>query len=358
MNVRAWMASVVAAAAVAGCGPGGGAGGPGGPGGPGGEMMVKVKSAEAKIQPIEEKISLVASISANESIEVRSEMDGTVEQINFREGQPVKEGQLLIKLDTRKLDASVAEAEADFNLADTNRRRAETMLKNQTVSQQEFDQAQSAYEARKATLDLMKQQQRDARIVAPFGGIAGARLVSPGQVIARSTPLTSLVDVDPVKIEFNVPERFVGQLRVGQTVEFRVAAYPGQAFQGDVYFVAPQVDPSTRTVLVKASQANADGRLRPGMFGNLDLILRVKENAVLAPESAIIHEGDRTALFIVDGDGRAQRVDVVLGTRIAGHVEVLEGLKGGEQVIHEGIQKVFPGVKVITDEQPAAAPTA
>jgi membrane fusion protein (multidrug efflux system) len=336
--------------AVAGCG-----GQPGGHGGPPGGMRVNVRATPAALQPVEEKISLVASISANESIEVKSEVDGTVVGIHFEEGQPVKKGQLLVQLDEEKLKASVAEAEANFTLAASNRERSETMLGDRTISKQEYDQATSSYEARRATLELMKRQWRDTRILAPFSGIAGARLVSPGQVISRSTSLTSLVDIHPVKIELRVPERFLGRLLIGQTIEFRVAAYPGETFRGEVYFIDPQVDLTTRTVLVKATHPNDEGRLHPGMFGNLDLILRVKDSAVVIPESALVQQGDQASVYIIDASNLAQQVAVKIGTRLAGQLEVLEGLKGGEQVIYEGLQKIGPGAPVLADAPAGAA---
>ena len=228
-------------------------------GGPPPDMAVKVRAADAKIQPVEEKISLVATISANEMIDVKSEMDGRVEKINFEEGQPVEKGQLLIMLDQHKVEASVAQAEANYKLAESQRARAEIMMQSKAISQQEYDQAISTFEANRATVELVKQQMKDSKIFAPFDGIASARLVSPGQVISKDTPLTTLVDLDPVKIEFSVPERFLGQLQVGQAIEFHVAAYPREEFKGEVYFIDPQVDTDTRTVLVKATQPNKEG---------------------------------------------------------------------------------------------------
>ncbi|MCE9613519.1 MAG: efflux RND transporter periplasmic adaptor subunit [Lentisphaerae bacterium] len=342
--------SIAAAVALllllaAGCG-----GKPGGAGEAPGGFAVPVRAVTATRQPIEETIALVATLLPNERIQVKSEADGTVAQVNFDEGQPVTNGQLLVKLDTRKLDAAVAEAEANFQLAETNRQRAESMLQNHTISQQEFDQATATFQARRALLDLMRQQQREAAIVAPFSGIAGARQVSPGQVVSRDVVLTTLVDIDPVKVEFRVPERFLGELRVGQSIAFRVPAYPGEEFRGEVYFIDPQVDLDTRTVLVKARQPNTDGRLRPGMFGNLDLILQVKGDAVVVPERALVAEGDATFVFTVDADKKAQRVAVTVGTRQPSQVEIVAGLQGGETVIVEGLQKVQPGVPVMATE--------
>lgn len=332
--------------------------GQGGGGGPPAGMAMKVKAEAAQVGPIEETISLVASVSANEAVEVKSEVDGIIESIKFQEGQPVQKGDLLVTLDQRKLAAAMAQAEANFRLASLNRDRAELMLKNNTISQQEYDQAISTYQADEATLELTRQQLKDAKVTAPFEGLTGARVVSPGQVITRNTTITTLVDITPVKVEFRVPERFLGQLKIGQTILFKVPAYPGEVFRGQVFFVDPQVEVATRTVLVKATQANEDGRLRPGMFGNLDLVLMVREATVTVPESAILRDGESVILYTISPEGTAQLVPVELGTRTPGRVEVLKGLQGGEKVIFEGTQKIGPGAPVMNTLDAPPADTA
>ena len=308
MKMSLWMQiGLVALVATAGAGCGKKAKGPGGP--PPGTAM-RVRAEAALVGPLEESIALVASISANESIEVKSEVDGLVESVNFQEGQPVQKGDPLVTLDQSKLAAAVAQAEANFRLAQLTRERAESMLQNNTISQQEYDQATSSFQVNQATLELSRQQLKDTKVTAPFGGFTGARLVSPGQVISKSTVLTTLVDLTPVKVDIQVPERFLGQLKIGQAIAFRVPAYPGETFRGEVYFIDPQVNLATRTVLVKATQANEDGRLRPGMFGNLDLILVAKDAAVTVPESAILRNGDQAFLYTISPENSARMTPV------------------------------------------------
>jgi membrane fusion protein (multidrug efflux system) len=340
MNIARHAIAVAALALVAaGCGKKQQQGGPGGWG-------VPVKTAVAVVQPVEEKISLVATLSANEAVDIQSEMDGAVKSINFEEGQSVTNSQLLFELDTGKLDASVAEAEARFRLAEANMKRSESMVANKTISMQEHDQAVASFESARATLDLMKQQLRDSRIFAGFDGVMGARLVSPGQVIAKNTKLSTLVDTDPIKVDFHVPERFIGELRAGQAIQFTAPAYRDEPFRGEVYFIAPQVDPQNRTVWVKATAANADGRLRPGMFGNLDLILRVKDQAVIVPESAIVYQADIMFVYRVKEDQSVERIDVKTGARLPGLAEITEGVAAGDRVVVEGVQKLMPGAKI------------
>src|SRR5258705_3425099 len=175
--------------------------------GPPPNFAVQVVAVEARRQAVAENLSLVGTLTANEMVEIQSEADGAVEQINFKEGEPVEQGRLLIKLDESKLAAAAAEAEANFKLGQADFARSSELLKGKLISQQEFDQIAARFHAREATLELQKRQRKDARIYAPFAGIMGARQVSPGQVIARNTTLTWIVDLDPVKAEFNVPER-------------------------------------------------------------------------------------------------------------------------------------------------------
>ncbi|MFM1769746.1 MAG: hypothetical protein RJA22_2275 [Verrucomicrobiota bacterium] len=315
------------------------------PAGPGG-FATQVVLAEAKRQAVSETLSLVASLVADEMVEVRAETEGTIEEILFEEGAPVNKGDLLIRLDESKFTNAVTEAEANFKLSQLTYDRVQRLYAGKLISQQEFDQAAATLQANQASLDLKRRQWRDTRLVAPFAGIAGGRMVSPGQVIARNTILTWVVDLDPVKAEISVPERFLGQLAVGQKLALTVAAFPGEVFPGEVYFIAPQVDPTTRTALIKARIPNPQRRLKPGMFANLDLTLRLKDQAVVIPESAVLASGDRTIIYVAGPDDIAQIRPVQLGIRQAGIVEVTRGLEGGERVVAEGIQKVRPGGKV------------
>jgi membrane fusion protein (multidrug efflux system) len=313
-----------------------------------------VVAAVAKKESVTETLSLVGTIAANEIVELKSEVDGIVEEINFQEGQRVKKGDLLVRLEETKLKAALTEAEANFRLSQSTYDRAQQLFKDKLISQQEFDQAASTFQSSQASQDLKRRLLRDTRIVAPFSGVVSARNISPGQVIgAMTTTLTWLVDFDRVKVEINVPERFLSQLQLEQTIEISVATYGARKFQGKVYFIAPQIDPATRTALVKAEIANPKLELHPGMFANLDLTLKIRENAIVIPEIALaqLQEGDRAVVYVVEAGSTAQPHQIKLGVRLPGKVEVLEGLKGGEHVIVEGLQKIGPGAPVTEAKQ-------
>ncbi len=313
-------------------------------------MAVNVVAAEAKKQSIEDKISLVGSMAANESVEIKSEIDGAVEEIKFEEGQKVEKGQLLIAIDKSKLEASLAQAEANFKLAQTTGKRYQSLVESQAISKQEFDQAQGSLEAAKASADLVKAQLRDATIEAPFEGVMGERLISVGQFITKGASLTFLINQNPMKAEFRIPEKYLGQLKEKQTIEITVAAYPKEIFKGEVYFIDPQIDAITRTALVKALVPNTDGKLRVGMFANLDLIVNVREDAVVIPETALIPKDEEVSVFVIDAESKAQPRIVKVGIRMAGSVEIISGLAVGEKVITEGFQKIGPGSKVTPRE--------
>ncbi|TMQ01615.1 MAG: efflux RND transporter periplasmic adaptor subunit [Verrucomicrobia bacterium] len=325
-------------------------------GGPGGFPPIQVIAIEATRQPVSETLSLPGTIAANEQVEVKAESDGIVQEIHFAEGERVEKGQLLVKLDETKFAATLAEVEATLRLSGANHDRAKQLFQDKLISQQDFDQTASAFAVNQASVDLMRRQLRDARVVAPFAGIVGSRQISPGQVITRNSTLTWLVDLDTVKVEVKVPERYLRQLRIGQPLEFAVAAFPGEKFRGEVYFISPQIEESTRTALVKARIANADAKLRGGMFASLDLTLQLRDAAIVIPEPALMSNGDNFSVFVVDEQGNAQVRLVEVGLRLAGKAEVVKGLNAGEKVVVEGTQKLRPGAPVKLASPEAAAP--
>jgi membrane fusion protein (multidrug efflux system) len=320
-------------------------------GGPGGDFPVSAVVAPVEERALEEKIFLVGSLEAIEEVALVSEIDAAVTGIPFAEGETVSEGEVLIRLDDRKLKASVAEMEARYNLARANVERSATLLERNTISRQEYDQAEAEFDSAKAMLDLARERLDDATIAAPFDGTMTERLVSLGQYLTRGQPLASLVMTDPIEVAFNIPERYIGQLRTGQEIEISVEAFPGQAFAGEVTFISPRVNVESRTVLLKARLPNPDGALKPGMFGNLELIFQVRDAALVIPEAAISFAGDQASVVVMDSEGKAAFRQVSVGTRLEGSAEITSGLKGGERVVVEGFQKMRPGSTILISDE-------
>lgn len=312
-------------------------------GGGEGEFPVQAVIAEAVMAPVQDTVSLVGSLQARDAVDLVSEIDAVIEDMSYDEGKAVAEGDTLFCLDEAKLQARLAESEARFRLAKTNFERNQALLDNQTISQQEFDQVQSTFEAAQAALDLSREEHADAVITAPFDGVTGERQVSRGQFVNRGTVLGSLVRTDPLEAVFDVPERYLSRLEPGGAIAIHSVAYRDETFAGTVFFVAPRVNERDRTVRVKAVVPNADGRLKPGMFGRLDLVLDTREQALQIPESCVQYRGDQVSVVVMDDDDRAAFRPVTLGVRFKGRVEVTAGLEAGERVVAEGHQKMGPG---------------
>lgn len=322
----------------------------------GGMPATRVVAVPAVIRPVTESLSLVGTITPNEFVEIKAETDGIVEAIGFNEGQRIGQGDLLVRLEQSKFSIAVAEAEATLRLSQANYERAKQLFADKLISQQEYDQTASIFAVNQASLDLKKRQLKDTEIRAPFSGITGARQISPGQVISRQAILTWLVDLDTVKVEVNVPERYLSQVNPGLKIGFSVASFPADRFEGEVYFVSPQLNPDTRTALVKARIPNPDHRLRGGMFASLALTLQLRQAAIVIPEPALMSNGNDVSVFVIDANQQAQLRPVKVGLRLAGRAEILAGLKPDEQVIVEGVQKIYPGATVKQGPPESIAP--
>lgn len=326
---------------------------PGANGGP----MVNVEAAPVTAARLEEKLGVVGTLEANEAVDIKSEIDAIVRTIGFTEGSAVSKGQLLVQFDAKKWQAQHQQAKVELENARIRAERAATLVKSDSVSQQEYDDAQAAARTAEAFFALLEARLKETEIVAPFDGMISERLVSPGAYVKAGDTLVRLVDADPIKLSFSVPERYLTQLKLDQKVEVRVASLADRTFRGDVYFIDPQVDVATRTIKVKAKIDNADGTLRPGLFANVELVLGVRENALVIPEEAIIAQTGATIVFVISNQQAMVR-PVKTGLRVPGKVQILDGLSEGEQVVTAGHQKLFPGVKVIVAQATAAAPEA
>lgn len=313
-----------------------------------------VKAVPAKLARATLETSAVGSLRADEAIVIRPEIAGRIERIAFDEGQRVKKGALLARLEAAEPRAMLESSRVQVNLDKQRLERAEDLHKKGFISQQALDEAQSNY-----ARSLAKQREDEAKLAkneirAPFDGVAGLRQVSEGAYVAAGTDIARLEKIDQLKLDFRVPETFLAQLRPGLAVNVAVDAFP-QGFAGTIYAIEPAVDEQTRTVLARARVANADLKLRPGMFARVQLTLGVRENAIWIPEEAIVPRGQDSYVFRVV-DGRVELVPVQTGTRRVGEVEILKGVAAGELVVTEGTQRLSPGmqVSIIPSAKPAA----
>ncbi len=324
---------------LAGCG-GGGAGGPPP------EAAVEVVIEKPQVMAVEDLLSAVGTTAAYEQVDLQPKTSGLIESIHFTEGHQIKKGEKLIDLDSRKEAAALAQSTAEEKLARANVARAKTLLGTKAISQQEFEQLENQVAVRAAAREVDQERLAERFMVAPFDGILGPRLVSPGQYVNLGTPLGSLVDDSRIKITFHLPERHLASIRQGQEGRLTVAAYPGKVFTGTVDLIDPKVSEATRTVQVRLIAPNPDRLLRPGMFARVELLQGRRENALVVQEGALVPSLDNFSVYTVT-EGRASKKPVKLGVRMPGKVEIREGLTAETSIVVRGTQKLVDGMKVV-----------
>lgn len=329
-------------ALIAGCGKP-----PAGRGGPPDDFSVQAVIAPANAETVKVVVKVVGSLQARDVLDIVSEISAPVSEILFTEGELVKEGQILARLDDAKLKARLAEVKARRELAETNFKRAEDLYASETISRQDYDQVKSEFEIAEAGLNLLSREVADTVIKAPFPGVVGERMVSAGQYVTAGQALTKLVRLDPLEASFRIPERYVGQIKMNQAITMRSVALPDTDINGEVFFIDPSIDEQSRTILAKARIPNPENKLKPGLFGGLDVVLEERTNAVVVPESSVRYAGDQASVVVMNGESRAEFRDVIVGQRMPGRVEIVEGLQAGERVVVEGYQKMGPGTGIL-----------
>jgi membrane fusion protein, multidrug efflux system len=304
-----------------------------------------VRTVAAWTGDVDLVVDAVGQIRAIESVSLATEVAGRVATINFEEASVVSAGTVLVQLDDRRARADFDAAQAARDLAARQLERYQQAASIAAASMTELDTIRTELTRAEAHLELARIRVDDHRVVAPFDGQVGLRLVSPGAHVQAGDPLTTMITVDPMEIEFTVPEVYLARLRPGLALTSTSPAFEGREFSATVRVVSPQVDSSTRTALVLARAANPEGVLRPGMFAHVRLVVGQRRDAVLVPEAAVEFQGTQAWLYVI-ADETAQRRAVQLGERRAGLTEVMNGLAAGEQVVVAGLQKIRDGAKV------------
>ena len=337
---RRW-AGALAVVTLASCG-----GSAAAPGGRGREFPpVPVEVVVARTDTVVDAIAANGQVEAVQFIELQPEVSGRVTAILVREGASVGEGTPLIRIDDAPIRAQVARAEADRDLAAQALARSRQLLALDGISREELERAEATARSSQAALDLLTIQLERTVVRAPFAGVVGERRISLGDMVTPTTPLMTLQTVDPQRAAFTVPERFADQVSEGQEVTFRVAARPERTWRGRVDFVSPSIDPTSRTVMIKARVPNPDRELQAGMFLELRLATATRSDAVVIPEEAVVPLDQGTFVWVVT-KGQAERREVTLGVRTPGLVEVRSGIAAGEEVVVAGQVRLQPGAPV------------
>jgi membrane fusion protein (multidrug efflux system) len=305
---------------------------------------VPVKAHILKPQRLDNNVITTGTLLANESVELKSETAGKVVKILFKEGSRVNKGDLLLKINDEELQAQLLGAKSALNLAEDNMARAKKLLEKQGISQQDYDAAANDLNVKKANLDLVKAQLDKTEIKAPFEGIIGLKYVSEGSFINSSTVIASLQDIDPVKIDFSIPEKYAGFVHIGDKIKFSVAG-SGNSYSGTVFAIEPKIDETTRTLKIRAISPNTRGEILPGAFADVTLILKEIPDALMVPTQAIIPilKGQKVYLC---RNGVVAQVEVKTGIRTDTEVQITEGLNPKDTVITTGILQLAPGMPV------------
>jgi membrane fusion protein, multidrug efflux system len=315
------------------------------PAGPPAAVAIPVKVVAAKSEEWVDSIQALGTAQANESVTITAKVTDTVRRINFADGDAVDAGQILIEMSDRAETAQLEEARAALKEAERQLTRTAESVQKGAVTKAQLDQATSARDQASARMRTLAARLDDKVIIAPFSGVLGFRMVSQGSLLTPGSVITTLDDVRTIKLDFSVPEAFLGAIEKGQVIAATTAAFAGRKFAGTVASIDSRVDPVTRAGLVRAMLPNADGLIKPGMLMTVN-VMKSPRNAIVVPEIAISGIRDQTFAFRLKPDASVEQIFIKLGARHSGVVEVTEGLNAGDQVITEGLVRLRNGAKV------------
>jgi membrane fusion protein (multidrug efflux system) len=318
----------------------GAARGPGG-GGPG-NMAVDVMLVKA--QKLDNKIQSTGTIMANEEVELRSEISGKISQIFFKEGDRVKRGQVLVRINDDELQAQLKRLEYNLQLNKDREYRQKRLLEKEAVSQQEYDIALNEVNTINAELQQLKAVIARYAIRAPFNGVIGLRYVSEGSYVSPTAQIAFMQDIDRVKIEFSVPEKYAEQVKEGNKIQFTING-KDKAYEGTVYAVEPRIDLATRSLRIRAISPNQERELIPGAFAKVQLTLQTIEDALLIPTEALIPELQGQKVFLFK-NGVAKSINVETGIRTARDIQITKGVQANDSLIVTGLLQLKDSVQV------------
>ncbi|HEV8503194.1 MAG TPA: efflux RND transporter periplasmic adaptor subunit [Casimicrobiaceae bacterium] len=320
---------------------------------------VTVEAIKVARLSMPQTITTVGSLRSDESVVLRPEVAGRISAIQFREGQPVTKGAVLIRLDPVVNDAEVQQARANMTLARSKYDRSVDLAKQNFISSQAKDEAENNLKVAEAALSLAEAHLAKTTIRAPFSGVLGLRVVSVGDYVKEGADMVNIESIDPLKVDFRVPETYFRQVQTGQALSISLDSFPGKLYQGRVIAVNPLLDTAGRSVVIRAQVDNTDARLRPGMFARVRLVTRDVQDAMAIPEQAIVPEGDEQYVFRVM-DGKAVRTKVETGQRRDAKVEIVKGLGIDDVVVVAGQIKLRDGtpVNILRRDSPMQAAKA
>ena len=320
----------------------------------GGPRAVTVEMAEVTASELASSVRAVGTLEAEASATLRAEVPGQIIAVHFDEGQPLEKGAPLYSVEATVLEAEVNEARANAERSEAALKRADELFAKQLISGTDYDAARANYNVDVARLRSSRARLSKTVIKAPFDGFVGIRRINIGDYATIGQQLVDVVQLDPLRVAFSVPETLLPKVQPGQPVSVFVDAYPDETFTGKITAVAPKTDVQGHSLEVRASLPNTELKLRPGLFVRIDVSLGVKQDAIVIPEQAIWPLGQEKIVYVVE-DGQAFQRTVRIGERKPGAVEILNGLEAGEVIVTAGQMKLFDGASVQAAGDPTTA---
>jgi membrane fusion protein (multidrug efflux system) len=306
------------------------------------ETRLPVKALVVRPQALSNKVLTTGTVLADEEVDLRSEVSGTVRQIAFAEGARVRKGELLVKIDDSELRAQLKRLESERNLAADKERRRRELYSKQNISPEDYQVALNELNAVQAEVELYEARIAKTEIRAPFDGTVGLRFVSEGSYVTPAIRIARLQDARRVKVDFAVPERYASTIRAGLTIRFRLSG-TDETFEGTVYAIEPKIDPATRSLLLRARAPNPRGHLVPGAFAEIELVVEEIPDALMIPTQALVPDLQGQKVYVVEG-GAAREQRVETGIRTDTQVQITAGLAPLDTVITSGILQIAPGL--------------
>ncbi len=317
---------------------------------------VEVEAVAVTAVKLPNALAAVGSLRSDETVVVRPEIAGRVASILFREGERVAKGHLLVKLDDSVQKADADKSKANLTLQKSKYERAVDLRNKGFISSQAKDEAENNLKVSEAEAEVTGARLSKMEIRAPFAGTIGLRSVSVGEYVKEGQDMVNLEALDPLKVDFRVPEVHQSQVRNGQALQITLDAIPDKSWNGRVFAINPLIDANGRALVVRAQVPNADGLLRPGMFARVMLFTSTIRDSVMIPEESLFPVGDDKYVYRIV-DGKAARTKVGIGQRRDGKVEILSGVSSGDIVVTAGQMKIRDGAVVrVANLPPPAAP--
>jgi membrane fusion protein, multidrug efflux system len=310
-----------------------------------GKAAPLVKAEAARPMVFADQIEAVGTARANEQVTLSAPVTERIVRLNFDDGSFVRAGQVVAVLRQAEQNAQLSEASARSREAQQQLERVEALKNRGFATRSNYDSQIAARDAARAQAQQVRAQIGERVIRAPFSGWVSLRTISVGAMASQGTEIATISDLTTIKLDFSVPETMLAAIRPGLPIRARSAAYPDRPFDGVIHTIDPVIDPNTRAVMVRARLPNPDRMLRPGMMLTVN-VESASRSSLSVPELAVVGEGENRFVFALDGTGRARRVAVRTGVRLAGRIEVLQGLRPGQRVVTEGIVKVSDGMEV------------